>query len=155
MEDWIIRLVEWAGYWGVALLMLLETVFPPVPSEVIMTVAGVSAARGHMTLTGAILSGTAGAMLGNWFWYWVAVRFGEARLHDRDHVGDHPRQVGFFVVSRHANGKTEGIQREVPGSVISLDTLRVRRIIRRPRGPVNIAGSLSSDVPCGRLVAPP
>ncbi|MBK6706770.1 MAG: DedA family protein [Sphingomonadales bacterium] len=81
MEDWIIRLVEWAGYWGVALLMLLETVFPPVPSEVIMTVAGVSAARGHMTLTGAILSGTAGAMLGNWFWYWVAVRFGEARLH--------------------------------------------------------------------------
>ena len=44
MEDWIIRLVDWAGYWGVAFLMLLETVFPPVPSEVIMTVAGVSAA---------------------------------------------------------------------------------------------------------------
>lgn len=40
MEDWIIRLVDWAGYWGVAALMLLETVFPPVPSEVIMTVAG-------------------------------------------------------------------------------------------------------------------
>mgnify|MGYP000036995113 FL=1 len=81
MEDWIIRLVEWAGYWGVAALMLLETVFPPVPSEVIMTVAGVSAARGTMTLEGTILAGTAGAMLGNWFWYWVAVRFGEARMH--------------------------------------------------------------------------
>lgn len=81
MEDWIIRLVDWAGYWGVALLMLLETVFPPVPSEVIMTVAGVSAARGHMTLEGTILAGTAGAMLGNWLWYWVAIKFGEARLH--------------------------------------------------------------------------
>lgn len=81
MEDWIIRLVDWAGYWGVALLMLLETVFPPVPSEVIMTVAGVSASRGHMTLEGTILAGTAGAMLGNWFWYWLAIRFGEARLH--------------------------------------------------------------------------
>lgn len=81
MEDWIIRLVEWAGYWGVAFLMLLETVFPPVPSEVIMTVAGVSAARGTMTLPGTILAGTAGAMLGNWLWYWVAMRFGEARMH--------------------------------------------------------------------------
>ena len=81
MEDWIIRLVEWAGYWGVAGLMLLETVFPPVPSEVIMTVAGVSAARGTMTLEGTILAGTAGAMLGNWFWYWLAIKFGEARMH--------------------------------------------------------------------------
>jgi membrane protein DedA with SNARE-associated domain len=81
MEDWIIRLVDWAGYWGVAALMLLETVFPPVPSEVIMTVAGVSAARGNMTLEGTILAGTAGAMLGNWFWYWLAMKFGEARMH--------------------------------------------------------------------------
>ncbi|MCZ8171904.1 MAG: DedA family protein [Novosphingobium sp.] len=81
MEDWIIRLVDWAGYWGVAFLMLLETVFPPVPSEVIMTVAGVSAARGNMTLEGTILAGTAGAMLGNWFWYWLAIRFGEPRMH--------------------------------------------------------------------------
>ena len=81
MEDWIIRLVEWGGYWGVAALMLLETVFPPVPSEVIMTVAGVSAARGNMTLEGTILAGTAGAMLGNWFWYWLAIKFGEARMH--------------------------------------------------------------------------
>jgi len=81
MEDWIIRLVDWAGYWGVAALMLLETVFPPVPSEVIMTVAGVSAARGTMTLECTILAGTAGAMLGNWFWYWLAIKFGEARMH--------------------------------------------------------------------------
>lgn len=80
MEDWIIRLVEWAGYWGVAMLMLIETVFPPVPSEVIMTVAGVSASRGHMTLAGTIAAGTAGAMLGNWFWYWLAIKFGEKRM---------------------------------------------------------------------------
>ena len=81
MEDWIIRLVDWAGYWGVAVLMRLETVCPPGPSEVIMTVAGVSASRGAMTLPGTILAGTAGAMLGNWLWYWVAMRFGEARMH--------------------------------------------------------------------------
>jgi membrane protein DedA with SNARE-associated domain len=81
MENWIIDLVNAAGYWGVAFLMLLETVFPPVPSEVIMTVAGVSAARGNMTLTGTIAAGTAGAMLGNWMWYWLAIKFGEKRMH--------------------------------------------------------------------------
>ena len=81
MEDWIIRLVEWGHYWGVALLMLLETVFPPIPSEVIMTVAGVSASRGTMNLWGTIAAGTAGAMLGNWLWYWLAIKFGEARMH--------------------------------------------------------------------------
>jgi membrane protein DedA with SNARE-associated domain len=80
MEDWIIHLVEWGHYWGVALLMLLETIFPPIPSEVIMTVAGVSAARGNMNLGGTIAAGTAGAMLGNYMWYWLAIKFGEARM---------------------------------------------------------------------------
>jgi len=81
MDDWIIRLVNDAGYWGVALLMFLETVFPPVPSEVILTVAGVSSSRGHMTLAGVIASGTAGAMLGNYLWFWLAIKFGSDRLH--------------------------------------------------------------------------
>jgi membrane protein DedA with SNARE-associated domain len=80
MDDWIIRLVASSGYWGVAFLMLLETVFPPVPSEVIMTVAGVSAARGNMTFTGVVASGTAGAMLGNYLWFWLAIKFGPQRL---------------------------------------------------------------------------
>jgi membrane protein DedA with SNARE-associated domain len=81
MDDWIIRLVAQGGYWGVALLMFLETVFPPVPSEVIMTVAGVSASRGNMTFTGVVASGTAGAMLGNYLWFLLAIKFGKRRLH--------------------------------------------------------------------------
>ena len=52
MEDWIIRLVEWGGYWGVAALMLLETVFPPVPSEVIMSVAAETPATVMITSEG-------------------------------------------------------------------------------------------------------
>jgi membrane protein DedA with SNARE-associated domain len=80
MDDWIIRLVDSSGYWGVAFLMLLETVFPPVPSEVIMTVAGVSASRGNMTFTGVVASGTAGAMVGNYLWFWLAIKFGPQRL---------------------------------------------------------------------------
>ena len=80
MDDWIIRLVNDTGYWGVGLLMFLETVFPPVPSEVIMTVAGVSAARGNMTFAGVVASGTAGAMIGNYLWFLLAIKFGKERL---------------------------------------------------------------------------
>lgn len=80
MDDWIIHLVNDTGYWGVGLLMFLETVFPPVPSEVIMTVAGVSVARGNMTFTGVVTSGTAGAMLGNYLWFLLAIKFGKERL---------------------------------------------------------------------------
>jgi membrane protein DedA with SNARE-associated domain len=80
MSDWVIRLIEQSGYLGVGFLMFLETVFPPIPSEVIMSVAGVSAAKGQMSLVGAIVSGTAGAMLGNIVWYLAARALGIIRL---------------------------------------------------------------------------
>jgi membrane protein DedA with SNARE-associated domain len=80
VEDWIIRLVNEGGYAGVALLMFLETIFPPIPSEVIMPIAGISAARGNMHIGGVIASGTAGAMLGNYVWYYIAWKLGQARL---------------------------------------------------------------------------
>jgi len=80
LSDWVIRLIEDAGYLGVGFLMFLETVFPPIPSEIIMSVAGVTAAKGQMSLAWAIVSGTAGAMLGNIFWYLVARALGIIRL---------------------------------------------------------------------------
>ena len=40
MNDWVVRLIEQSGYLGVGFLMFLETVFPPIPSEIIMPVAG-------------------------------------------------------------------------------------------------------------------
>jgi membrane protein DedA with SNARE-associated domain len=80
MADWVIRLIDQTGYWGVAFLMFLETVFPPVPSEVIMPIAGVAAAGGRMSLLGVIASGTLGAMAGNFFWYLVARWIGLIRF---------------------------------------------------------------------------
>lgn len=80
MSDWVIRLIEQTGYLGVAFLMFLETIFPPIPSEVIMPVAGLQAARGDMTLWGVIASGTGGAMLGNYFWYLAARVIGIERF---------------------------------------------------------------------------
>ncbi len=80
MADWVIRLIDSTGYFGVFILMLLETVFPPIPSEVIMPVAGLRAANGPMTLWGVIAAGTAGAMAGNLFWYLLARSVGVHRL---------------------------------------------------------------------------
>jgi membrane protein DedA with SNARE-associated domain len=80
MSDWVIRLIEQSGYLGVGFLMFLETVFPPIPSEVIMPVAGMAAAEGRMHVAGVIASGTAGAMLGNIVWYLAARALGVNRL---------------------------------------------------------------------------
>jgi membrane protein DedA with SNARE-associated domain len=80
MSDWVVRLIEQSGYLGVAFLMFLETVFPPIPSEVIMPVAGMAAAQGKMSFAFAVVSGTAGAMLGNMVWYLAARALGHDRL---------------------------------------------------------------------------
>jgi membrane protein DedA with SNARE-associated domain len=80
MSDWIVNLIDQSGYLGVGFLMFLETMFPPIPSEVIMPIAGVYAAKGQMSLGWVIASGTAGAMLGNYFWYLAARVVGVERF---------------------------------------------------------------------------
>lgn len=80
MSDWIIRLIEQSGYLGVGFLMFLETVFPPIPSEVIMSIAGVAAGQGKLGYWGVVASGTTGAMLGNILWYLAARALGIQRL---------------------------------------------------------------------------
>lgn len=80
MIDWITQLVGSAGPAGVFLLMFLENLFPPIPSELIMPLAGFAAAEGQMALWAAILAGTAGSILGNAVWFELARRIGSARL---------------------------------------------------------------------------
>jgi membrane protein DedA with SNARE-associated domain len=80
MSDWVIRLIEQSGYLGIAFLMFLETIFPPIPSEVIMPVAGVAAGQGKLVYGLVVASGTAGAMLGNVIWYLAARALGITRM---------------------------------------------------------------------------
>ena len=80
MNDWVIRLIEQSGYLGVSFLMFLETVFPPIPSEVIMPIAGMAAAEGKLHFGFVVASGTSGAMLGNIVWYLAARALGVERL---------------------------------------------------------------------------
>lgn len=80
MFDWLTTLVEEAGYLGIMLLMLCENVFPPIPSEIIMPVAGFAAAQGKLSLIGVIGAGTIGSLLGAIVWYRIGYAVGLKRL---------------------------------------------------------------------------
>jgi membrane protein DedA with SNARE-associated domain len=80
MFDWITSFVEQSGYLGIGLLMFLENVFPPIPSELIMPLAGFGAARGHMSLIWVVIVGSIGSMAGASIWYYVGYSLGQKRL---------------------------------------------------------------------------
>lgn len=89
MTDFIIEWIARGGYFGIFLLMALENIVPPIPSEVIMGLGGMAVARGHMALVPLILWGTAGTTVGNLFWYEIGRRMGVARF--RPFVERHQR----------------------------------------------------------------
>ena len=68
------------GYGGVALLMALENIVPPIPSEVIMGLGGMGVARGDFDLTALLIAGTVGSVVGNYAWFEVGRRIGHERL---------------------------------------------------------------------------
>lgn len=64
MSDWVLEILIALGYVGLALLLIAENVFPPIPSEVVLPLAGFLASRGYMSLGGAILAVTVGSCAG-------------------------------------------------------------------------------------------
>lgn len=80
MDNWMIELIERGGYWGIAALMFIENVFPPIPSEVIMGLGGIAVARGTMQFWPLLLVGTLGSTAGNYVWFLLGDRLGYRRL---------------------------------------------------------------------------
>ena len=80
MTGWITSLIDSLGYGGVLFLMVLENVFPPIPSELIMPLAGFLAGQGRMSFPLAVLAGTAGSVLGALPLYALGRWVGQARL---------------------------------------------------------------------------
>lgn len=64
METWITEIIEQFGYIGVFLMIAFENIFPPIPSEVILTFSGMMTAFSNLTIMGVVLSATAGSVLG-------------------------------------------------------------------------------------------
>jgi membrane protein DedA with SNARE-associated domain len=80
MATWVMSIISSTGYFGILLLMVVENVFPPIPSEVIMPLAGYMAAQGKLSLFGIIVAGMAGSVIGALPLYYMGRKFGEDRL---------------------------------------------------------------------------
>ncbi len=82
--DWFVRwgerLVESIGYPGLAIIMFLENVFPPIPSEPFLLGAGFATADGKMSLPWSIVAATIGSLIGATVFYFIGIALPEARI---------------------------------------------------------------------------
>jgi membrane protein DedA with SNARE-associated domain len=80
LVDWVTDLMHTAGAPGAALAIALENIFPPLPSEVFLPLAGFTAAQGKMSLLDAILWTTFGSVAGAVLLYWIGAMLGRDRI---------------------------------------------------------------------------
>lgn len=80
MLDWISDTVNSLGYVGIALLMLLENIFPPIPSELIMPLSGFAVTQGKLNFIFVVLAGIIGSVLGALPWYYLGKLWGLKRI---------------------------------------------------------------------------
>lgn len=79
MDDIIVGIFEQLGLLGIAILMALENVFPPMPSEAVMGAAALAIHAGRMDFWWVLAAGTIGTVAGNLVWYYVGRRLGYER----------------------------------------------------------------------------
>jgi membrane protein DedA with SNARE-associated domain len=75
VEVWFSWVLNW-GYFGIILLMAMESSIFPVPSEVVIPPAAFLAAQGHLSFSGVVIAGTVGSYLGSAITYWVSRALG-------------------------------------------------------------------------------
>ena len=80
MENFIIDIMNSFGYLGIALLILIENVFPPIPSELILTFGGYMTLDTKMTVVGVIIVSTIGSVLGAIVLYYIGKILNKERL---------------------------------------------------------------------------
>jgi membrane protein DedA with SNARE-associated domain len=80
LTNWATDVLAALGYLGVALLVALENVFPAIPSEVVLGLAGYTASRGDAWLVGMIIAATIGSVVGAWALYGLSAATGPVRL---------------------------------------------------------------------------
>ena len=97
LATWVQDVIEQLGYLGVALLVVLENVFPPIPSEIVLPFAGFVAQQGSDSVVLMILAATVGSVIGALIMYWIAAIIGDERLHT------FTRRFGKWVQIREAD----------------------------------------------------
>lgn len=69
MSDWVLGVMDALGYLGLFLVLILENVFPPIPSEAVLPLAGFLVGQGNFSFWWAVVASTAGAVVGAWVLY--------------------------------------------------------------------------------------
>ncbi|HLR20191.1 MAG TPA: DedA family protein [Staphylococcus sp.] len=81
MEQWITHFMEQYGYWGIAFLIFLENIFPPIPSEIILTFGGFITTQSDLDFLGVIITSTVGSVVGAIVLYGIGAWIGEDSLY--------------------------------------------------------------------------
>ncbi|PTA42511.1 DedA family protein [Micromonospora sp. RP3T] len=80
LTGWVASVIDAWGAVGVALLVALESIIPPIPSEIVLAMAGYLSAEGRFNVVVIVLAATAGSLLGALVLYWLGAALGEDRL---------------------------------------------------------------------------
>jgi membrane protein DedA with SNARE-associated domain len=131
MFDFITGWIEQGGLLAVGLLMILENVFPPIPSELIVPLAGFQAAQGSFNIVALLVVATLGSLLGTLIWYSLARAWGRERfLRFIDRHG-----VWLTLTREEAEGAAEWFRRHGPAAVFFGRLVpTVRTLISVPAG---------------------
>ena len=80
MQAWIIEIMNQFGYLGIFLLIAIENIFPPIPSEVILLFGGFMSTYTNMHIVGIIIASTLGSLVGAYVLYFIGKIFNKERL---------------------------------------------------------------------------
>ena len=81
LAQWVQDVIESLGYLGVALLVIAENLFPPIPSEIVLPFAGFVARRGDGSVVVMVVASTVGSVVGALVLYAIAAAIGPERIH--------------------------------------------------------------------------
>lgn len=91
MQNWITDFMEQFGYIGVFLMLAIENVFPPIPSEIILPLGGFMTTYTSLTVTGVVIAATLGALLG------AVILYGIGRLLDVERLEKIVEKYGKYL----------------------------------------------------------
>jgi membrane protein DedA with SNARE-associated domain len=80
LASWVTNIIQTGGYPGIALLTLIENLFPPIPSELILPVAGFLTRQGQFAFVPVVVAATIGSLIGALVLYGLGAWLGQARL---------------------------------------------------------------------------
>ncbi|WP_342389287.1 DedA family protein [Salinicoccus bachuensis] len=80
MQNWLTDIMNDFGYIGIAFLIAVENIFPPIPSEVVLTFGGFMTTQSNLSITGVVISATAGSVGGAVVLYFLGMQLGVERL---------------------------------------------------------------------------